>query len=110
MRSLINTAPQILKNNALIEFVNTFVIRFLVFFTKFLSLLTKLPNEHFFEILKSELSKVILVPIPIFNVDETELTIMLRMTKVLCMKRQMQVGGLTSTERGSFLTLVFCTS
>lgn len=32
------------------------------------------------------------------------------MSKVLCMKGQKQVGGISSAERGSLVTLVFCMS
>lgn len=71
---------------------------------------TKEKVSYFFDqILEPQLTKINYDPARIFNVDETGVTIVQqKMTKVLCLKGQKQVGGISSAERGSLVTLVFC--
>lgn len=72
---------------------------------------TKEKVSQFFNLLNPELEKVNHDPTRIFNVDETGVTVVQsKMSKVLCMKGQKQVGGLSSAERGRLVTLVFCMS
>lgn len=67
--------------------------------------------DEFNDILEKELPKIEFDPTKIFKVDETGVTIAQhKMEKVLCLKGQKHVGGISSAERGALITLVTCMS
>lgn len=67
--------------------------------------------DQFNDILEAELPKINFDPTKIYNVDETGVTVVQhKMEKVLSLKGQKQVGGISSAERGALITLVTCMS
>lgn len=71
---------------------------------------TKERTEAFFDLLTKVVDDNKLQATDIFNVDETALSTVQRPRKVLALKGKHQVGSMTSAERGTLTTGIFCMS
>lgn len=72
---------------------------------------TRAKINYFYDILEKELPQIDMDPTRVFNVDVTGITILKhKLSKVLSMKGQKKVDGLSSAEREVLVSLVTCMS
>ena len=71
----------------------------------------KQPVEKFFTNLEVLIEKFHFTPNNIYNVDETGMTMVQRKSsKIMAMRSRLQVGSITSAERGQLITMEICMS